>query len=461
MIASHSFHGRTASPHRLIVRKGLLPIILIALALVAALIYLHAEAISAEARNVARIQAIRIAAALPRNAGDDALRVSMARTLARSVPTGRASLRKDDGNTLVVDSERRLSTRHTLTVRLNTPSGELETVSDASSLYERRVAAGFMGLWLVAGIVYTLFLCLRSIENETAVTLRAIRVRVEHALHRRQPVTRYSAEGEAEALDGLLAELDDVRHRHELAMTHAMRLRLHDIARNTRFIEQLGDHFRQPLHALSLFVAGMQPGDDVRQRAVQSQMRGNLTRLGELLDGMLDLARFDAGAVEPAPVRLLAADLFVRQRTVTAGDAGRQGVTLRWRGGSTALHGDPALLGELLHRLLVSAIASTPHGRVLVAVRRRGDDIRLEVRDNGMGFEPDQLARLFDGLARLPGHPGLGLGLAVARRIVDTLGGRIGARSIPGRGTLYWVKLPGAGAGLPRGVPPVSRFTTP
>lgn len=459
MTASLSFHGTTASPHRQIVRRGLMPMMFIALALVASLLVLHGQALSAEARDIARIQAIRIAAALPRGADDDVLRVAMARALARSVPTGRAVLHQDDGGVVVVDSERHLSPRYTLTVRLNTPAGELETISDASSLHERRLAAAFMGLWLVAGILYVFFLSSRMAEKESADALRGPRLRVEHALHRRPSAARHSADGEADALDRLLVELGNIRERHEAAMGQAMRLRLHDIARQTRFIEQLGDHFRQPLHALSLFVAGMQPGDDVRQRGVQAQMRSNLTRLGELLDGLLDLARFDAGAVEPDPVPLLAAELFVRQRTATAGDAGRLGVSIHWRGGRTALHGDPALLGELLHRLLISAIASTPHGRVLVAMRRRGDDVRLEVRDNGMGFEPDQQARIFDGLARLPGHPGLGLGLAVARRIVDTLGGRIGIRSFPGRGTLYWVSLPGVASGTSPATFQVKRFT--
>jgi signal transduction histidine kinase len=73
--------------------------------------------------------------------------------------------------------------------------------------------------------------------------------------------------------------------------------------------------------------------------------------------------------------------------------------------------------------------------------------MRLEVRDNGMGLEPAVQARVFEELTRLPGHPGYGLGLAVARRIADTLGGSIGVRSRPGRGTLFWAEFASTAAG--------------
>jgi signal transduction histidine kinase len=84
--------------------------------------------------------------------------------------------------------------------------------------------------------------------------------------------------------------------------------------------------------------------------------------------------------------------------------------------------------------------------------------VRLEVRDNGMGLEPIQQERVFEEFTRLPGHAGYGIALAVARRIVDTLGGSIGVRSSPGRGTLFWVQLEGAAVGPPlRTAPLLSR----
>ncbi|MGE7137967.1 sensor histidine kinase [Luteibacter sp. NPDC031894] len=322
----------------------------------------------------------------------------------------------------------------------------LETVSDASALHDRHVAGLIMTLLLCAGVSWLFAIARRNLERDVMAPVERVRARIDKILHPRGAYIP-GEDDELHAIDALLDELVELRARHDAAMAEALRQRLQDIARHTRFVEQVGDHFRQPMQALALFVAGMQPGEDLRQRAVLGQMRTSLTRLNELLDGLLEMARFDAGAVEPAAVDVIASELFVRGRTAIEADAARLGVDVRWRGGRTPLHVDPVLFGELLVRLVSSAVLSTPHGRVLVAIRRRGGAIRLEVRDNGMGMEPGMQARVFEEFTRLPGHPGYGLALAVARRIADTLGGRIGVRSSPGRGSLFWAELDGAAAG--------------
>ena len=441
--------ARAAPLHRQLILRGLLPMTLVALALAGALGVLHMQALSAEARTVARIQAIRLGASLDATASDDAVRDALTRTLSRSAPTESLTLRRDDAPDLVVDSGRRVPDGRALRVRLNTPLGELETVSDASALRERRATTGFMTLLLCCGVLAIFLFTRRALERDVIEPIEGVRDRIDAFLHPRQANPTARGGAELAAIDALLDELVDLRRRHDGAMADALRQRLQDIARHTRFIEQIGDHFRQPLQALSLFVAGMQPGEDLRQRAVLGQMRTNLTRLTELLDGLLAMARFDAGAVEPRPVDLIASDLFVRERAAIEADASRLAVDVHWRGGRLPLHGDPVLLGELLHRLVGNAVVSTPNGRVLVAMRRRGDAVRLEVRDNGMGLEPSQQERVFEEFTRLPGHAGYGIALAVARRIADTLGGTIGVRSRPGRGTLFWVELEGAAIGPP------------
>jgi signal transduction histidine kinase len=458
MNASPYSPARPAPLHRQLILRGLLPMTLVALALSGSLGVLHMRALSAEARTVARIQAIRLAASMEAATNDDAVRYALTSALSRSAPTESLTLRRDDAPDLVIESGRQVPTGRALHVRLNTPLGELETVSDATSLHERRAAAGFMSLLLCCGVLAVFLFTRRALERNVIEPIEGMRDRIDAFLHPRQANPAPRGGGELAAIDTLLDELVDLRRRHDTAMADALRQRLHDIARHTRFIEQIGDHFRQPLQALALFVAGMQPGEDLRQRAVLGQMRTNLTRLNELLDGLLAMARFDAGAVEPRAVDLIASDLFVRERAAIEEDASRLGVDVHWRGGRLPLHGDPVLLGELLHRLVSNAVVSTPGGRVLVAARRRGDAVRLEVRDNGMGLEPSQQERVFEEFTRLPGHAGYGIALAVARRIVDTLGGTIGVRSRPGRGTLFWVQLEGAAVGpAVRATPLLSR----
>ncbi len=447
MTVSPHAPGRPTSLRQLILR-GSLPMALIALSLALTLGVLHVRAVDAEAHAMARIQAAGLAAAFAGRPNDDAMTNALTLALAQSAPTGRAILHRRHATDLAVDSGRHLDPRHTLHTWTPTPQGELETLVDASALHDRHVAGLAMTLLLCAGITTAFLIGRRDLERSLIEPIENVRSRIDRFLHPRGS----QADGDddtLQAIDGLLDELVELRRRHDAAMAEALRRRLQEIARQTRFVEQIGDHFRQPLQALALFVAGMQPGDDLRQRAVVGQMRTSITRLNELLDGVLELARFDAGAVEPAPSTVVASDVFVRGRAAIESDADRLGVEVRWRGGRLPLHTDPVLFAELLQRLVVNAVLSTPHGRVLVAVRRRGDAIRLEVRDNGMGLDPDIQARVFEEFTRLPGHPGYGLGLAVARRIADTLGGNIGVRSRPGRGTLFWVELDGAASGPP------------
>ncbi|QWT20313.1 HAMP domain-containing histidine kinase [Bacillus sp. NP157] len=448
MNASSTPPGRSPSSERQ-VRKGLLPLAMVALALAATLGVMHLRSISLEARNIARIQAVRLAGLVGSNPADDATRDTLARALSRSSPTAQVILHRLEGPALVIDSGRPLDARRQMHVRVPTALGELETISDTSALRERRLAATLMMLLLGGGVVAVYLASRRLLERDVFAPADELKARIDAELRQRNDRTAGDAASMEAAVGRLLGELAELRAVHQADRTEAFRQRMQEMARQTRFIEQLGDHFRQPLQALSLFVGGMQPGDDLRQRAVQGQMRTNITRLHELLEGLLDMARFDAGAIEAASGELIAADLFMRARDAIANDAERLNVNIHWRGGRIPLRGDANLLAELLHRLVSNAVIGTPHGRVLVAVRRRGRDIRLEVRDNGMGIEPAQQERVFDEFTRLPGHPGLGLGLAVARRIADVVGGTIGVRSSPGRGTLFWVQLDGAAAGLP------------
>lgn len=452
MIASNPSPGRPFPSSELRVRKGLLPMVAVALALAGTLGVMHLRAITLEARNTARIQAVRLAGVVTANTGDDAVRDALSRTLSRSSPTAQVILHRNEGNDVVIDSGRPVRTGTQLRVVVGTPLGELETITDTSALRERRLAGMLMVVLLATGIVAAWLASKRLLERELAETMDAMdaaTARIDAELRTRDGHGRYEGDSLDNAVVRLVGELHELRRRHDAALADAFRQRMQEMARQTRFIEQVGDHFRQPLQALSLFVGGMQPGDDLRQRAVQGQMRTNVTRLNELLDGLLDLARFDAGAVEPVTQDLVAADLFVRERDAIANDAERLSVDIHWRGGRLPLRSDGNLLSELIHRLVANAVISTPHGRVLVAMRRCGDAVRLEVRDNGMGLEPRQQERLFDDFTRLPGHPGYGLGLAVARRIAELLGGSIGVRSSPGRGSLFWVQLEGAAAGFP------------
>src|SRR4051812_29716559 len=114
----YSFAGPTPLRRQLIL-KGLLPMTLVALALSATLGLVHMRALATETRTVARIQALRLGAAVDANASDDALRDALTRALSRSAPTQSLVLHRDDAPDLIVDSGRHAPQGRMIRVRLN------------------------------------------------------------------------------------------------------------------------------------------------------------------------------------------------------------------------------------------------------------------------------------------------------------------------------------------------------
>ncbi len=113
--------------------------------------------------------------------------------------------------------------------------------------------------------------------------------------------------------------------------------------------------------------------------------------------------------------------------------------------------GDSVLLRQVLIGLLTNAFKNTPPpGAVTLRARRAEpgeEEILIEVEDTGTGIEPDEVDRVFERFYRGSGaleQEGFGLGLSIAKRMVDVMGGEIGVRSEVGVGSTFWVRLPAA-----------------
>ncbi len=116
------------------------------------------------------------------------------------------------------------------------------------------------------------------------------------------------------------------------------------------------------------------------------------------------------------------------------------------------VRGDPVRLRQVLGNLVGNAVKFTERGGVTLAVRRLGETpaqhlLRFEVRDTGIGIDPDIQARLFRAFSQADAsttrlYGGTGLGLAICKRIVDLMGGRIGVESEPSRGSTFWFEIP-------------------
>jgi signal transduction histidine kinase/CheY-like chemotaxis protein len=218
----------------------------------------------------------------------------------------------------------------------------------------------------------------------------------------------------------------------------------------TRFIAAASHDLLQPLHAARLFTAAMidrDPGNDLG-----GKIDASLGAVESLLDALLDISKLDAGAFKPEKRPFALQPLFDSLATAFAPVAARRGVELAVAPTSAFVSTDPAFLRRILQNLLSNALrygkTEGRPARVLLGCRRIGEELRIEVKDNGPGIAVDKQAVIFDEFVRLQVEDdapreerGLGLGLAIVDRIARMLDLSVGLASAPGRGSTFSVTV--------------------
>jgi Na+/proline symporter/signal transduction histidine kinase/CheY-like chemotaxis protein len=219
----------------------------------------------------------------------------------------------------------------------------------------------------------------------------------------------------------------------------------------TRFIAAASHDLLQPLHAARLFTAAMidrDPGNDLGGKIDTS-----LGAVESLLDALLDISKLDAGAFRPEKRPFALQPMFESLATAFAPVAARRGAELVVVPTQAFVSTDPAFLRRILQNLLSNALrygrAEGRPARVLLGCRRVGNNLRIEVKDNGPGIAADKQAIIFDEFVRLQVEDdapreerGLGLGLAIVDRIARMLDLPIGLASAPGQGSTFSVSVP-------------------
>ena len=176
-------------------------------------------------------------------------------------------------------------------------------------------------------------------------------------------------------------------------------------------------------------------------------------RLSWLTEELLSLARLDSGegreaAVEPAPLAPLVEKAVERLEDETR--RARVTVTLE-SGPSISVMAPASVVSVAVGNVLHNAVKFCgPGGRVTVRFRVEGGEAAVEVADTGPGLTPEELSLIFErfhrgGAPRAAGSPGVGLGLAICRSLVERQGGRITVTSAPGQGATFTIRLPLAG----------------
>ena len=212
----------------------------------------------------------------------------------------------------------------------------------------------------------------------------------------------------------------------------------------SRFLAAIGHDLLQPLHAAQLFTDALseQLPDDAR-RGTARQIRGALDSTGDLLAGLLDMSRLEAGGLVPQPRAFPLAEVIDPLTSEFRARAAERGLAFRVRDTRAWVRTDPQLLRRVLQNFLANAVRYTAQGSVLLGVRRDGGRVRIEVHDTGPGIPDAEQRVIFEEFRRGDGAAGqgLGLGLAIADRIARLLDAPLGLRSGPGRGTVFSLTL--------------------
>jgi two-component system phosphate regulon sensor histidine kinase PhoR len=213
------------------------------------------------------------------------------------------------------------------------------------------------------------------------------------------------------------------------------------------FVSNAAHELRNPIAGISGAIEVLQSGakDDTEARDhFLRRLAADTERVSRLTHSLLTLARMEAigeGEAEVVGVRLAVEEAA---EAITPPD----GVTLDVHADpEIAAKADPVLLRQVLIGLLTNAFKHTPApGTVTLRARRQGDsDVVIEVEDTGLGIPPEEVGRVFErfyrGSAQLESE-GFGLGLSIAKRMVEVMGGEIGVNSDTGSGSVFWVRLP-------------------
>ncbi|MDO5506590.1 MAG: PAS-domain containing protein [Pseudoxanthomonas suwonensis] len=216
-----------------------------------------------------------------------------------------------------------------------------------------------------------------------------------------------------------------------------------------RFLAAVSHDVLQPMNAARLFASAMQDSADPgEQQHLAGRVDASLKAAEDLLEGLLDVSRLDAGALQPVLEDFDVADLLRELAAQYAPIAAQRKLQLRLRVPRMPrpLRSDRRLLRRALQNYIANALRYTRSGGVLLSARMRGDALELAVWDTGPGIPSHHLQDIFEEFRRFDvsvgAERGLGLGLSICQRIAQVLQMRLDVRSRPGRGSRFSILVP-------------------
>ncbi len=263
------------------------------------------------------------------------------------------------------------------------------------------------------------------------------RVSAEAALEQVNHTLEERVNDRTRALTLLNAELEKARAKADAAN--------HE---KTRFLAAASHDLLQPLNAARLYTSTLYERTRGTPTAeLAASIDASLNAVEDIMSTLLDISRMDSGALKITRTNFDILDLLKKIEIEFQPLASEKNIELRVVGASFTVRSDRMLLARVIQNLVSNAVKYTrPGGRVLVGCRRRGEQVRLDVIDTGIGIDRHQHQLIFTEFSRLEQGariaPGLGLGLSIVQRILVALDHPMEIESNVGRGSRFSVTVP-------------------
>ncbi len=248
----------------------------------------------------------------------------------------------------------------------------------------------------------------------------------------------------------ILLAIDDITERQQAteALEDAKREAEQANLGKSRFLAAASHDLRQPLQTISLLheILAKKVEDEATLRLV-GRLDETVSSMSSMLDTLLDINQLEAGIVRREMVDFPINAVLDQLRTQFTFHAAANRLGWRVIPCSLSARSDPRLLEQMIRNLLSNAVKYTNKGKILLGCRRRGDKLRIEVWDTGIGIPEEQLQAIFGEFHQLDNparerSKGLGLGLAIVERLANLLGHTVDVRSRRGKGSVFAVEVP-------------------